>query len=166
MFVKLSDNQWGTTQSHFVPSCLWSCHTSLDLLLNSLNLCRRVCEVVWQPLRYKTVSHCPIVFVKFCDNHWSNTESHFVTSCLRRCLTTIEVLTSLTFPIEFVELSENILGTKQSHFVPSCLRSCLATLDVLNSLTLCRSCLTILEVPNSLNLSDSVCDDIWPPLRY
>ena len=150
MFVKLSDNHWGTKQSHFVPSCLWSCHTSLDLLLNSLTLCHRVCEVVWQPLMYKTVSHCPIVFVKFCDNHWSNTESHFVTSCLWSCLTTIEVLPSLTFPIVFVKWSEHPWCTKQTHIVPLCLWSCLTTLEVVNSLT----------------LSHRVCEVVWQHLRY
>ena len=125
VFVKLSDNHWCTKQSHFVPSCLWSCLTTIDVQ-NSLALSHRVCEVIWQPLRYQTVSFCPIVFVELSDNH---------------------------------------RDTKQSHFVPSCFRSCLTTLGVLNSLTLSPSCLPTLEVPNSLTLSDSVCDDIWPPLR-
>ena len=169
MFVKLSDNHWGTKQSHFVPSCLWSCWTTIEVL-NSLTSFHRVCEVVWQPVRYKK-------------------ESHFVPSCLWSCQTTLEVLNSLTLPhrvcevlrqpwkystvslchivfvklskntwctkvslcpVVFVKLSDNHLCTKQSHFVPSCLWSCLTTIEVINSLA----------------LSHHVCEVIWQPLRH
>ena len=124
-----SDNHWGTKQSHFVPLCLWSCLTTIEVL-NSLILSDRVCEVVWQPLRYQTVSFCPIEFVELSDNHWGTKQSHFVPSCFWK--------------------NDNIWGTKQSHFVPSCLWTCLTTLEVLNSLT----------------FSHRVCEVVWPPLMY
>ena len=150
MFVKLSDNHWGTKQSHIVPSCLWSCLTTIEVL-NSLALSHRVCEVIWQPLRYQTVSFYPIVFVQLSDNRWGTKQSHFVPSCLWSCLTTIEVLNSLALSLMFVKLSDNHWGTKQSHFVPSCLWSCHTSLDLLlNSLTLCHR----------------FCEVVWQPLRY
>ena len=147
--MKLSYIHWFTTkQSHFVPSCLWSCLTTIEVL-NSLTLSYRVCEVVWQL--------------------WGTKQSHFVPSCLWSCLTTIEVLNiiivpsclwrylttlevpnSLTLSIVFVKLSDNPWGTKQSHIVPSCLWSYLTTLQVLNRLI----------------LSHRVCNVLRQPLRY
>ena len=160
VFVKLSDNHWGTKQSRFVPSCLWSYLTTLDVL-NTLTLSHCVCEVVWPR---------------------GSKQSHFVPSCLWSCMTTLEVLTSLTLslracevvwqplryqtvslcPIVFVKLSDNPWGTKLSHFVLSCLWSCLTTLEVLNSPTLCLwSSATTIEVLNSLTLSHPVCEVVW-----
>ena len=147
MYVKLSDNPWDSKQSHFVPSCLWSCLTTLEVL-TSLTLSHRVCEVVWQPLRYPTVSLCPIVFVMISDHTWGTKQSHFVPSCL---------------------WSDNHWGTKQSQFVPLCLWNCLTTLEVLKShfVPSCLwSCLTTIDVLNSLTLSHRVCEVVWPPLRY
>ena len=131
MLVRLSYVPWCTTkQSHFVPSYLWSCLTTIEVL-NSLTLFHRVSEVFWQ--------------------FWGTKQSHFVPSCLWSCLTTLEVQKRVSIcPIVFVKLSDNPWGTKQSHFVPSCLRSCLTTLDVLNS----------------LSLSHRVCEVVWQPLRY
>ena len=51
VFLKLSDNHLCTKQSHFVPSCLWSCLTTIEVI-NSLALSHHVCEVIWQPLRH------------------------------------------------------------------------------------------------------------------
>ena len=191
MFVKLSDNPWGTKQSHFVPS---------------------LCEDIWPPLRHYIVSLCHIVFVKLSDHHWGTKQSRFVPSCLWSYLTTIqvlnnfvpwgtkqshfvklfdniEVLNSLTLSYRVCELSDNHWGTKQSHFVPSCLWSRLTTIEVLN-ISLCPivfvklsdhhwgtkqshfvtsclwSCLTTIEVLNSLTLSHRVCEVVWQPLRY
>ena len=115
-------------KSHFVPSCFLSCLTTIEVInslapypimfvklsdtieaLNSLILSHRVCEVVWHPLRYQTVSICPIVFVMISDHPWGTKQSHFVPSCL---------------------WSDNHSGTKQSQFVPLCLWSCLTTIEV------------------------------------
>ena len=124
MFVKLSDHHWGTKQSLFVPSCLWSCLTTLEVL-NSLTLSHRVCEVVWQPLKYKTVYLCPIVFVKISEPLRYQT----VSLC----------------HIVFVKLSNNPWCTKQSHFVTSCFWKT-TTFEVLNSLTLFhRVCEVVLQ---------------------
>ena len=170
MFLK-NDNIWGTKQSHFVPSCLWTCLTTLEVLkshfvpsclwsclttieeLNSLSLSHRVCEVICRPLK---LSH----------KHWGTKQSHIVPSCLWSCVTTIEVLNSLfsshrvcedIWPplryqtvslchIVFVKLSNNLWCTKQSHFVTSCFWSCLTTFEVLNSLTLFhRVCEVVLQ---------------------
>ena len=166
--MKLSDNHWGTKQSHFVPSCLWNRLTTIEVL-NIIYLSHRVYKDIWPPLRYQTVSRChivfvmlsknnwctkvslcPTVFLKLSDNHLCTKQSHFVPSCLWSCLTTIEVINSLALSHHVCKVIWHHWGTKQSHFVPSCL----------------WSCLTSIEVPNSLNLSDSVCDDIWPPMRY
>ena len=156
MFVKLSDHHWGTKQSRFVPSCLWSylttiealnslilshpsclwsCLTTIDVL-NSLALSHRVCEVIWQPLRYQTVSFCPIVFVELSDNHRGTKQSRFVPSCLWRYLTTLEVPNSLTLSHRVCEVVDNPWCTKQSHIAPSCLWSSGTTIEVLHSLTL------------------------------
>ena len=156
--MKITDHPWGTKQSCFVPSCLWSYLTTIEALnslilshpsclwsylttidvLNSLDLSHRVCEVIWQQLRYQTVSFCPIVFVELSDNPWGTKHSLFVPSCLWRYLTTLEVPNSLTLshrvcgvvwqhfryytvslcPIVFAKLSYNPWCTKQSHFVP------------------------------------------------
>ena len=131
-------------ESHFVPSCLWSCQTTIEVL-TSLTLSHRACEVVWQPLRYQTVSLCPIVFVKWSDNPWGTKQSHFVLSCLWSCLTTLEVLNSPTL----------------------CLWSSATTIEVLNSLTLShRVCEVVCRGTNQSHFSDRVCGVVWQHLRY
>ena len=138
----------------------------------------------------KRVSLCSIVFVKLSDNPWGTKQSHIVPSCLWSCLTTLEVLNSLTLPhrvcealrqpwkYSTVSLCHIVLvklsyipwfTTKQSDFVTSCLWSCLKTLDVLKShfVPSCLwSCLTNIEVINSLALSHHVCEVIWQPSRH
>ena len=169
MFVKLSAHHWGTKQSRFVPSCLWSylttiealnslilshpsclwsCLTTIDVL-NSPALSHRVCEVIWQTLRYQTVSFCPIVFVELSDNHRGTKQSRFVPSCLWRYLSTLEVPNSLTLSHRLCEVVWQPLRYYPVSLFPSCLWSGLNTLDVLNSLT----------------LSHCVCEVVWQPLR-
>ena len=148
--MKLSYIPWCTTkQSHFVPSYLWSCLTTIEVL-KSLTLFHRVSEVFWQV--------------------WGTNRSHFVPSCLWSCLTTLEVQKRVSLcPVVFVKLFDNPWGTKQSHFVLSCLWSCLTTLEVLKShfVPSCLwICLITIEVLNSLALSNRVCEVVWPPLRY
>ena len=162
----ISDHPWGNKQSQFVPSCLWSNnHWGTKLSL------------------------CSIVFVKLSDNPWGTKQSHIVPSCLWSCLTTLEVLNSLTLPhrvcevlgqplkystvslchIVFVKLSKNTWCTKVS--------LCPIVFVKLSDNHWCTkqshfvpsclwSCLTTIEVLNSLALSHHVCEVIWQPLRY
>ena len=131
------------------------------------------------------------MLVKLSYIPWCTTkQSHFVPSYLWSCLTTIEVLNSLTLFHRVSEVFWQLWGTKQSHFVPSCLWSCLTTLEVQKRVSLCPivfvklsanpwgtkqshfvlsclwSCLTTIEVLNSLTLSHRVCEVLRQPLKY